>query len=318
MAAAGSCRAHAGYHMAAGAARTLLHPRAQPHPPLPPLSLPLGLNVEQEARRQATGGSHGQVSDQTRSWRAPPEPAAPPRPRLGSHHHRGPAGGPGRHDRLRSVCKDTARTCTHRYTRRTPAAAPAHRRGHTSHLYTCRDPSTLCRLRRCRAGDTHCCYLQARGKHTGRRESRGSSRPRVPTEVGTALHKGHKVARGQDASGPGPAGQRAASTWLRAQRHAPSAMRCAPRRSHPAPQPLFNNLLLPFPCETELQVTGHTHRSTDAPRSRRQGRHGLRSKLCGRLTAAASRALPTSPAATPEPSAGLQCLPLSKVSPSEL
>lgn len=186
-----------------GAARPLVHhrlPRTAPssHTPKPPMwsDRGAGRTADRGASRtsqQPGCGARGRPQTPlpcpVPGWALTTTPAA----RTAAP----PEGGtrPGRHDWLRSGCKDAAWTCAHRYTRRTRAAAPAHRRGRTCRLYTCRGPSTPCRPRRCREGGTRCCYLQAQGKQTGRRVT-GSRRPRVPTEVGIALREGHKVARG--------------------------------------------------------------------------------------------------------------------------
>lgn len=60
---------------------------------------------------------------------------------------------------------DTGWSRAHRYTRRTPAAAPAHRRARTCRPCTCPGPGTPCRPRRFPEGGTHCCYLRARRAH---------------------------------------------------------------------------------------------------------------------------------------------------------
>lgn len=188
-------------HGGRGAVRTDLH---LPTQPLPALSRAHGLKMEPEGRptgqfshtRQAPGSESGELSQTTLPFPDPgcvltTTPASSEQPVLLGHPREGQ--GLADTDRLPSCCKDAARTCAHRYTRRTPAAAPAHRRGRTSHLYTCRGPSTPCHLQHCQEGGTHCCYLEARSKHTGHRESHGQQsyrgRPLILTNISTTLHK---------------------------------------------------------------------------------------------------------------------------------
>ena len=188
-------------HSGRGTVRTDLH---LPTQPLPALSRPHGLKMEQEGRltgqfshtRQVPGSESGELSQTTLPFPNPgciltTAPASSEQPVLLGPPREGQ--GLADTDCLPSCCKDAARTCAHRYTHRTPAAAPAHRRERTSRLYTCRDPSTPCHLQHCQEGGTHCCYLEARSKHTGHHGSHGQQsyrgRPLILTNVSTTLHK---------------------------------------------------------------------------------------------------------------------------------
>ena len=141
-------------------------------PPIPPLMLPHGLKMQQEGRppRHFTDkpGSESTEFSQTTL----PLPGFLP---LSSQQW--PLLDPQREETVNKdhlpSCTDAARTCAHHYMHRTPGAAPSHRKEHTSHLYTCRDPSTRCHLQHFQEAGTHCCYLEAHKKHTGHNESHG-------------------------------------------------------------------------------------------------------------------------------------------------